>query len=77
MSKNKPITITEAKKLIARELHSKNIGCDRLSGRTIGFSDLARGSAIFVKIHGWKPNPVWKDLQKVAHDNGFCIESGR
>jgi hypothetical protein len=26
-----------------------------------------------VKINGWKPSPLWDDLQKTAKENGFLI----
>jgi len=47
----------------------------KLSARTVGFSDLGRGSRIFVQIHGWQPNPVWAELEGFARRNGFSIEA--
>jgi hypothetical protein len=47
----------------------------KLTAKTISFMDLARGSKLFVKIHNWKPSPLWDELQKVAKDNGFLIQA--
>src|SRR5208337_4459346 len=35
----------------------------------------ARGSSIFVTIHGWQPNPAWDELKKIAIANGFRVEA--
>jgi len=69
------MSINEAKKLIHAELTQRGLAFTRITARTIDFTDLARTSAVFVKIHGWKPNPVWADLEGLAKQNGFCIEA--
>ena len=47
----------------------------KLTARTVNFTDLARASCIFVKIHGWQPNPVWVELKRIAVAHGFHIET--
>jgi hypothetical protein len=68
------MTPNAAKKIIRAELEARKLPYTKLTAKTIGFVDLARDSKIFVSIHGWKPNPAWDELQRVAHSNGFCIE---
>jgi hypothetical protein len=66
---------SQAKKIIQAELEKHNLPYEKLTARTISFSDLARASCVFVKIHGWQPNPAWEELRAVAVANGFRIES--
>lgn len=73
--KTKQLTANDAKKIIQKELDSRGLSYTKLTARTIGFTDLARDSKIFVKIHGWKGDKSWDDIKKVAHDNHFCIEA--
>ena len=70
----KPTTV--AKKIIQKELDKRGLSYTRLTARTISFTDLARTSVVFVKIHGWESNPAWSKLQAVARQNGFRIEAG-
>ena len=67
------MTASKAKKIIREKLNQLGLQY-RLTAKTVSFSDLARGDCIFVKIHGWKPNPLWDELDKTAKQNGFCIE---
>ena len=69
------VTPNEAKRIIKSELDRRNLPYTKLTARTIGFSDLARASCIFVRIHGWHPAPAWDDIRAVAVTNGFRIES--
>lgn len=62
------------KKIIQVELDKRNLPYTKLTAKTIGFSDLARGSCVFVKIHGWQPNPAWDEIKAIAVANGFRIE---
>lgn len=64
----------QAKIIIENFLLENNLSYIKLTAKTISFSDLARCDTIFVKIHGWNPDPKWSDLQKIAKQNGFCIE---
>lgn len=68
------ITVHKAKKIIKAELDRRGLNY-KLTARTISFVDLARASCVFVRIHGWKPNPMWSEIKKVAIENGFRIES--
>ena len=68
------MTTNQAKKIIKAELDKRNLPYTKLTAKTVHFSDLARCSYIFVKIHDWKPSPAWRELEQVACDNGFCIE---
>lgn len=65
---------SEAKKLVADRLRRLGIEYTRLSAKTIGFSDLARGDGLFVTIHGWKPNPAADEIKKMAKENGFFVQ---
>jgi hypothetical protein len=69
------MTPTAAKKIMAAAMSERGLSFDKLTARTVGFSDLARGQAIFVKVHGWKPNPAWDELRAIAAENGFRIEA--
>jgi hypothetical protein len=47
----------------------------RLTSKTISFSDLARGSAVFVTIHGWDNGANFIDeLKSLAHKAGFIFQ---
>ena len=71
-------TIREAKEIARKALHTQGLTFEKLSARTISFSDLARASCIFVKVHGLgveisQPN-AWDTAKKMCKQNGFCIE---
>ncbi len=63
----------QAKKIVAGVLQEHGFS-NKLTARTISFTDLARGNKIFIKIHDWKPNSVWDEIKKKAGEYGFCIE---
>lgn len=71
------MTPRQASKIIQAKLHE--LGLDyKTSAHTISFSDLARASCIFVRIHNWNPGKRgqhWEALELVANRNDFCIES--
>lgn len=71
-----PVTPGQAKKIVEGFLRNRGLPYARLTARTVGFSDLARGSKLFVKIHGWKPSPEFKNLEALAHQHGFIVEGG-
>jgi len=55
-----------AKTAVADALHAHGVDFDRLRARRVGFADLARGEAVFVRPEGIKlPNPA---LQYVKDD---------
>lgn len=73
------MTTHQAKKLLKGYLDANGLGYTKLTARTISFSDLARASCIFVKIHGYvasKPgiSTDWADMKRFAVGNGFRIE---
>lgn len=68
------MTVSKAKKIIGEKLNQLGLQY-RLTAKTVGFSNFARSDCIFVKIHGWKANPLWNELDKTAEQNGFCIET--
>jgi hypothetical protein len=50
----------------------------RLTSKTISFSDLARGSAIFITIHGWDNGAMFtNELEAAAHKAGFIFQFER
>ena len=66
----------QAKRIIQNALDELRLPYTKLTAKTISFIDLARDKCIFVRIHGWQPNPAWKTLKQLAHKNGFRIEIG-
>ncbi len=70
------LTPSKAKRLLSNELQRLGLNTNYtvLSSRTVSFVDLARGQTIFVRVHGWKPNPLWSQLEAFAKANGFLIE---
>ena len=69
------MTAFQAKKIVAEWLAGNNLPYHKLSARTVDFADLARGSKLFVKVHGWKPNSIWGELRAIASVNGFLVET--
>jgi len=68
------ITPNKAKAIIKAALEANNLPFDKLTAKTVDFTDLARAKPLFVTIHGWKPNPIFSTLQKIAKDNGFKLD---
>lgn len=64
---------TRAKAIIRTELEARRLPFARLTSRTVGFSDLARESCVFVTVHGWGPNPQAEALETVARSHGFRV----
>ena len=69
------VTASQAKKIVKSELERRNLPFTKLTAKTIDFTDLARASCVFVKIHGWQPNPAFDEIRAVAVANGFRIEA--
>jgi hypothetical protein len=70
-----PGSTKEAKEIVRLWLRDNNFPALKLSAKTVDFSDLARGSRVFVTVHGWKSNKGWGKLRLTARANGFCVES--
>ena len=69
------MTPRQAKEIIRQRLAELNLPAFRLSAKTIDFSDLARARCIFVKLHGWAPSPLYRELDLTARANDFRIEA--
>lgn len=65
----------QAKKLVRQWLEERGLPYDKLTAKDVSFSDLARASEVFVRIHGWEPNPAWTELKNLARENGFYVEA--
>jgi hypothetical protein len=64
----------ECKKTAAIILKGCGIGFDKLTAKSVGFSDLARADCVFVKAHGLRVNGgAWQLAQAVAREHGFRI----
>lgn len=68
------MTVAKAKQIIRNELDKMGLSY-KLKGSTTSFQDLARDSSIVITIVGWKPDPRFKDLKKIAHENGFILDA--
>jgi hypothetical protein len=71
------ITTHQAKKIIKEALDQEGLPYIKLTARTVDFTDLARVRYIFVRVHGWEPNPAGSVLKQLAVDNGFRVEFRR
>jgi hypothetical protein len=69
------ITINKAKMFVRRELEKAGLN-NRITARTVDFTDLARCKRIFVRVHDWKPDPAYETLHKAARLLGFYVEFG-
>lgn len=65
--------ICQAKQFTESKLRELKLPFKKLTARTVYFTDLARGSCVFVKIHGWKPSPLFGELSHFAAVHGFRI----
>jgi hypothetical protein len=69
------ITHHRAKQIIRGKLDELGVPFTKLTAKWVNFSDLARVRCMFVKIHGWKPNPAWSELRLLAVVKGFRLET--
>jgi len=54
-----------AKLAVSEALYNHGIGFNRLRARRVGFSDLARGAAVSVRVEGMDlPNPAIRDVKQ-------------
>lgn len=67
-----PVTVSGAKKLIKSALFARGLE-NKLTAKTIDFSDLTRASCVFVIVHGWRPDPLAADLEKLAREHRFRV----
>lgn len=68
------MTPREAAKLMSKELSRRGLPFNKISAKTVEFTDLARARAIFVKIHGWLPNPIAYEIKEFGRANGFNVD---
>jgi len=70
-AKRKQIAL--AKKIMTEALQKRGVPFTKLTARTVSFEGFGYGKRIFVKIHGWQPNPIFDELEKVAIQCNFRI----
>lgn len=70
------VTPSEAKKIVKNWLAEHGLSARGLSARTVGFSDLARGAAVFVTVRGFSSsNPDdFRALKEFAKASDFLVE---
>jgi hypothetical protein len=71
----KPLMPSRAKEIIRQALVKLNLPPYKLTAKTVDFTDLARARMVFVRIHGWKPDPIYGELDRIARHNDFRIEA--
>jgi hypothetical protein len=54
------------KQLVKNALEKHNLPFEKLTTKT-------NSLGLFVYVHGWKPNPLWTEIEKVGKDNGFYV----
>ncbi len=64
-----------AKRILTIFLKTNHLPYIRLTAEAVDFSDLARGEAVFVTIHGWQPSPRWQEVADFAKESGFMVEA--
>ncbi len=65
----------KARNIILHKMAEINVSC-KVSAQTVGFSDLARGSSVFVTLHGWAGTPEqFRILKNEAHEHGFSLDA--
>lgn len=68
-------TETSRAKTIVKRWLSENGFTNRVTAKTVDFTDLARTSMVFVQVHDWKPDAKWDALKAVARVSGFRVEA--
>jgi len=69
----RPRSWPSPKEIVTAELVRLGLSPHRLSVKRVGFSDLARGSRLFVTIHDWKGDPRAQELKEIGRQNGFTV----
>lgn len=70
---------SDARKKLADFMAEKGYKYDKMSAKTIGFYDLARGSAVFVTVRGLQVTsdtwaPMVQDIKAFGKQNGFIVD---
>lgn len=68
------MTARQAAKIVKDELNRRGLGYTKVTGMTVGFTDLARASMICVTIYGWKPAPVANEILAFGRQNKISID---
>jgi len=69
----RPRSWPSPKEIVTAGLVRLGLSPHRLSVKRVGFSDLARGSRLFVTIHDWKGDPRAQELKEIGRQNGFTV----
>jgi hypothetical protein len=64
----------EAKARVKALLEAMELPFEKLTSKQNSFSGLGYGTAIFVKIHGWKPNPALKAVEDALKGSHIVIQ---
>lgn len=64
----------DAKDLVRGELHGHGILYNKLTARIVSFSDLARGDAVFVKVHGAEPAARLQLVKQALKGTGVLLD---
>lgn len=61
---------SDAKKLVKTALEKHNLPFTKLTAKS-------NSLGLFVYVEGWKPNPLWSEIENVGRQNGFhCMTKG-
>jgi hypothetical protein len=64
-----------AKKIVRDLLNKHHVRYIKLTSRTVSFSDLARGTGMFVRIHGLRyPEPGLEAVKKDLKGTGVLLD---
>lgn len=71
------MTANEAKKLMKEFLAAEGVEYDKLTAKTVSFTDLCRAECIFVKIHSinWQTVGNFETVTHFAKANGFRAQA--
>jgi hypothetical protein len=72
------ITARQAARIMVRALEARGITGVTCKGRTVDFTDLARASRVFVRLHGWQTSEhgrCWDELAAIARSHNFSLEA--
>lgn len=63
----------QAKQIIQLYMDVNGLPYTGMTARTVPFTDLARGSCVFVTVSGWTPSPLLQGVEDTAKANGFRV----
>lgn len=65
----------EAKARVKALLEALGLPFEKLSAKSTSFSGFGYGTGLFVKIHGWKPNPALGAMEEAMKGSGIVIQT--